>query len=362
MMPDWTRSMQQTFDFVEVNPRTWADDKKITTVTNATITRDLDDETQGSAVIECDEDLSDKYIRIYLKTVQDGVREQTPLGTYLCQTPGRKYNGKRNSASTDGYTPLIELKENPMPLGYSIPKGENIMEHVVTYTQESLRSIVVPTSSDTVLKQDFVADPDDTRLSFLSDLLANDKRHFGLDEMGRIIFPPKEDLYKLQPRWTYTDDNSSILYPDLDISRDLYGVPNVVEVLYSGNEKSPIYVKIVNDNPDSITSIQARGREITHRDTNPDIAGGSNDEDVSREQVEEYARNLLKSLSSVEFTLSYSHGYCDVRIGDGVRLNYTRAGIINQRAKVTRQVINCKPGCPVQETAVYSRQLWTFEE
>lgn len=361
-MPDWTRSMQQTFDFLIVNPRTWADDKKLTTVTNATITRDLDDETLGSASIDCDDDLTDLYIRIYLKTIQDRVEERTPLGTFLCQTPGKKYNGKRNSSTTDGYTPLIELREKPMPLGYAIYKGENVMEHVYRYTRESLRARVVESRSDTVLNTDFISDVQDTRLTFLSDLLANDKRTFGLDEMGRVIFPPVQDLYQIQPKWTYDDDNSSILYPDLSLSRDLYGIPNVVEVLYSGNRDVPIFVRIENNDPTSVTSIPVRGREIVHRETNPVIGGGISDPDVPEFQVKEYAIDLLRSLSSLEYTLEYKHGYCPVTIGDGVRLNYTRAGIINRRAKVTRQIITCVPGCPVQETAVFTKQLWTYKE
>lgn len=357
-MPDWTRSMQQTYDFLIVNPKTWVDDKRISTVTNASITRDLNDETLGSASIECDEDLTDLYVRIYLKTVQDRVTERFPLGTFLCQTPGRKFDGKRNTATTECYTPLIELKEKLMPLGYSLRKGDNIMECVYRYARESMRAPVVETKSQTLLKQDFVSDNEDTRLAFLSDLLANDRRTFGLDETGRIIFPPKQELTQIQPRWTYDDDNSSILYPDLDIERDLYGVPNVVEVLYSGNKDHPIFVHIENDNPNSITSIQARGREIIYRDTNPEVAGGTNSEWVTEEQVEEYARNLLKSKSSLEYTLNYKHGYCPVRIGDGVRLNYTRAGIRDTRAKVIRQIITCTPGCQVQETAVFTKDLW----
>ena len=245
-----------------------------------------------------------------------------------------------------------------MPLGYSIYKGENIMQHAVNYTRESLRAPVVETKSASVLKTDFISTTSDTRLTFLRDLVANDKRSLALDDLGKIIFPPDQEIAMLQPVWTYDDDNSSILYPDLNITRDLYGIPNVVEVLYSGNSNNPIFSRVVNDDPNSITSIQARGREIIHRDTSPSIAGGINNTDVTQQQVDEYAKELLKQLSSLEYTLEYTHGYCPVRIGDGVRLNYTRADVLNTRAKVTRQIIQCVSGCSVQETAVYTKQLW----
>ena len=79
--------------------------------------------------------------------------------------------------------------------------------------------------------------------NFLRDLLGNAGNKgfvLGLDELGRIIFKPNQDTRSLQPVWTYTDDNSSILYPDLDISHDLYGIPNVVEVVYSASKSAII--------------------------------------------------------------------------------------------------------------------------
>ena len=353
-MPDWTRSMQQTYEFMVVDPYTWRDVERKTDVTHAVITRDLNDETLGSSQLDCDSDLSDVYIRTYLVTTQDRKTERIPLGTFLYETPGRKYDGKKNSVTADGYTPLIELKEKPVDIGYSVRKGDNILERAIAYTKESLRAPVADDSSDTKLQEDFVSTNEDTRLKFLIDLLANDKRKFGLDEMGGIIFPPDQDLTRLSPRWTFTDDNSSILYPEANLTRDLYGVPNVVEVLYSPNEGDPIFVRIVNDDEKSVTSTVSRGREIVYRDTNPSVVGTN----LHRDQIEEYAKNLLRALSSLEYEITYTHGYCPVRIGDCVRLDYRRAGLIGVKAKVTRQIITCTPGCPVQETAVFTKKLW----
>ena len=72
----------------------------------------------------------------------------------------------------------------------------------------------------------------------------------------------------------------------------------------------------------------------------------------------EYAERLLRELSSVEYKVSYSHGYCPVRVGDCVRLNYKRAGIADIKAKVISQSIPCEPGCTVDETAVFTTKLW----
>ena len=351
-MVDWLSSMQQTYEYYIVDPTTWKDEKLIDNVKKATISRDSDAETLGSATIDITETVGECYIRIYLITIQNGVKDKHPLGTFLVQTPSSSFNGKIRNVSMDAYTPLIELKENQPPLGYSVLKNENIMDITYLLTREHARSPVTKTTCTNKLYNDFVADPNDTWLSYLSDLMANAKYSYGLDEMGRIIFTPKQDMASLQPVWTYDDSNSSILYPDFSMDHDLYGIPNVVEVIYS-NGHDNYYARAVNEDENSPISTVNRGREIVHRVTDPDLIG-----DPTANQIQEYAERLLRELSSLEYTITYKHGYCPVRLGDCVRLNYTRAGLTNIKAKVISQSISCESGCPVTEKAVFTNRLW----
>ena len=351
-MADWLSSMQQTFEYYIVDPYTWTDMKRIDNVKTSTISRDTDASTLGSATIDITESVGECYLRIYLIVIQNGVREKYPLGTFLVQTPSFSYDGKVRNVSMDAYTPLLELKENMPPLGYSILKGENIMDYAYRLTREHVRAPVVKAVCAEELFNDFVASTDDTWLTFTTDLIANAKYTFDLDEMGRILFAPKQDTASLQPIWTYDDSNSSILYPDLSLDHDLYGVPNVVEVIYS-NGGDYYYSKVVNDDPNSPISTVNRGREIVHRVTDPDVIG-----DPTRNQIQEYAEQLLRDLSSLEYTIKYSHGYCPVRVGDCVRLNYKAAGLTDVKAKVISQTIKCEPGCPVTEKATFTVKLW----
>lgn len=351
-MPDWGASMQQTFEYYTVDPGTWRDDQRITTITKSSVERDSDSETLGSASIEATESLGECYVRIYLITIQNGKREKHPLGTFLVQTPSTSFDGKVKKITMDAYTPLLELKENPPPLGYSILKKANVMENAYIICREHMRAPVVKTTNSETLYDDFVANTDDTWLTFVSDLIANAKYSFDLDELSRLIFVPDQDIESLQPVWTYDDGNSSILYPDISMDHDLYGVPNVVEVVYSGNGAN-YYIRVANDDENSPTSTVNRGREIIHRDTDPDLAG-----EPTKAQLEVYAKTLLKKLSSVEYTISYSHGYCPVRLGDCVRLNYSRAGMNGIKAKVIKQSIDCSSGCKVTETAKFTAKLW----
>ena len=127
-MVDWTSTMQQTFEYYIVDPKTWKDIELIDTVKSSTIQRDAEAETLGSATIDMTESVGESYIRIYLITIQNGLRERHPLGTFLVQTPSLNFNGRLQNISVDAYTPLIELKESPPPLGYSILKNSNVMD------------------------------------------------------------------------------------------------------------------------------------------------------------------------------------------------------------------------------------------
>lgn len=356
-MPIWTESMTHTYEYYSVDPNTWGDSAVLDTIKQSSVSRDSDAETLGSASFDVTESVGEGYVRTYLTTIQNGVAERYPLGTHLVQTPSSSFDGKCNSVTMDGYTPLLELKEKSPPIGYFVPKGANPLQIAYQLTRENVRAPVIRPSNISdpkhTLSYNFVADPEDTWLVYLKDLLDEIAYEYIIDELGRIGFAPKQTLTSLQPVWTYNDDNSSILYPELTMDRDLYGIPNVVEVVYSKNDKTFRSIK-KNDDKSSPVSIQNRGREILYRVSNPELPGG----DPNQDQLDRFAEEVLKELSSIEYTVTYTHGYCPVRLGDCVRLNYTRAGLTNIKAKVISQSISCTPGCPVSETAIFTAKLW----
>ena len=351
-MVDWTKSMTQTFEYYIVDPGTWKDRNKIENIKSSSIKRDANTETLSSLTMDVNGTLDENYVRVYLITIQNGVREKHPLGTFLVQTPVTSFDGKTHDIKIDAYSPLLELKENQPPIGYSLLEGEEIMNRAFMVVRENVRAPIVKVDDNEKLFDDFVANTDDNWVTFIRDLISNAKYNLDLDDMGRIIFSKAQDISALQPVWTFDDSNSSILYPSLEINQDLYGIPNAVEVIYSNN-RNYFYKKVVNDDPNSPTSTVRRGREIVYRDINPGGIGNP-----TEEQLERYAKQLLKNLSCLEYKITYTHGYCPVRLGDCVRLNYERAGITNIKAKVISQNIDCTPGCPVTETAVFTNRLW----
>lgn len=351
-MINWTESMNQSFEYYEVDPNTWKDIKLLQTVKSCSINRESTSSTLGSASLDVTDMIGEAYIRIYLVANQNGLIEKVPLGMFLVQTPTSSFDGKSKSVSMDAYTPLLELSENPTPLGYALLKGENILNQAYLIIRNNCRAPVIETVFEKNLEGDFVANISDTWLTYVKDLIKLANYTLNLDEIGKIIFEPDKKVDELQPVWNFNDDNSSILLPEISLKHDLYGIPNVVEVVTMVNNE--VYVaRVENKNINSPTSIQNRGREITHRETSPSFSGLP-----TKDMVDEYAEKLLKTLSSVEYEINYSHGYCPVRVGDCVRLNYKLAGIIDVKAKVTSQNIKCDTGCTVSERAIFTKNLW----
>ena len=357
-MPVWTESIQQTFEYWKVDPTSWNDTVKLDTVTMSTIDWDLTSDTLSSASIDMNFVEGEFYVRIYMITIQNGITEKHPMGTFLIQTPSKTTDGKVKTVTVDAYSPLTELKEDKPPIGFYIPKGTNIMDEAYKLAREHMRAPVIRTSCDEVLHDDFVADPDDTWLDIIRDLIGNAKYELSLDEMGRVLFAPIQEVEALRPVIDYEDNDVSIIMPEFDIDLDLYAVPNTVEVTCS-NGKQVFYHKAVNDDPNSLTSTVRRGRTILYRETDPKLLG-----DPTDDRIKEYTIQKLKELSTIDQAISYEHAYVKVddkpvRIGDGVSFHITReADLYNIRGKVISQSINCVPGCPVSETAIYPVKLW----
>lgn len=352
MSTDWTASMGVNFEFCEVDPTTWMDKQKLTSILSCSINRDVSNETIANASFESVESLGEIYIRVYFTPTQNGLKERYPLGTFLVQTPGKSFNGMYTSYSLDAYSPLIELKYDKPPLCYTVKKGVNIMDTAAALFEDHARAPLVPAKDDTILEEDFTAETSETWLSFLSSLIAKADYSFDLDETGTVLMRKDQEIEALQPRYTYTDDDISILYPDIQIDKDLYNVPNKVEVIYS-TETAYKYAVVTNEDENSPISIPNRGMVVLQREENPDFGGTPTDD-----EIENYANRLLKSSSTLTCTLTYSHMYTPVRVYDGVRLNYERLGDGAIKAMVTTQKITCDTELKVDETAIFTQRLW----
>lgn len=370
---DWTRSMQQTFEYYTVDPRTWYDEERLYQVTSSNHVMDLTSDMRGNATLNTTELIPESYIRTYMKCKQDGIEQRICLGTYLYMTSTDKFDGVKHEYTMTGYTPLVELQESLPPIGYFIygrvKKGDTapyitdeIKQIILNNTRCELEmNVTIPKP----LLNNYVANTDSNWLTVVNELLsaANDAKYMlTVDEWGTLQLKNSPSVNSMQPKYVYDDSNSSILLPEIDTSDDLFSIPNQVELIFTGSKDYAAYRTVVtNDDESSPTSTVNRGRIISKRYTisNVSIPTGLSPTDESiRQLVDSQAAILLESLSTVQKTISYSHGYCGTKVGDCVLINYERAGLINVKAVITSQKIDCKPGCQVDETATYTKSYY----
>ena len=347
-MTDWKRGMQRIFEFYRVNPETWGDAERLETVTGADITRDADLETLGSASFSMDAFDGEMYVRTYLVTIQDGVREAWPLGTHLLISDGRDFDGMRSSRTVGGYTPLKELLDDMPPLGFTLPAGTG-MARIESLMRLHARMPVG--ESDMLYSSDepYTADPDaDSWLSFLSGWLAKAGCCIDVDERGNGVIAPIQDSRALAPCFTFDDGNSSILQPAVTVDSNMPDVPNVVEVVSSGADGT-LSCELADDSEDSPTSTKGRGRTVRHRESSPDLP-----DNPTQSDVDDAARRLLRKLTATQYEIRFTHAYVPgLRPGMAVRLAYSRMGM-DVSAVIASQTIHCTPACQVECTARFS--------
>ena len=352
MAIDWTKGMTQTLECFEVDAATWRETKKLSTVKTCTVTRELDAELIESASISLDEDLGEIYIRAYLAVTQGDESKRIPIATFLAQTPSTDFDGMVQKQTVDGYSPLIELRDDMPPIGYTIPSGSNCVSAVESIVSKACRAPVSMLSDSTTLTEDYVAQEDDTWLTLCKDVLSKANMRFIVSPLGVIGCEPIRDPASLSASFTFEDDEYSIISEDITSSSDWYGLPNVYEAIYS-KDTGCLRAEAVNDDPNSPLSTVSRGRRVLERDTNPELP-----EEPTQEDINVYAKRKLREISAREHRLVFSHGWTENKIGQGIRFIYSAAGI-DQTMQTIKQTITLETGVTIQEEATWSEVMFT---
>lgn len=82
------------------------------------------------------------------------------------------------------------------------------------------------------------------------------------DEEGRAVLRPYISPEERTPEFTYEDNETSIMNPEVEDEYDYFEIPNVWIVSLSEVDQDPVFAKIENNDPASQFSIPRRGRRI----------------------------------------------------------------------------------------------------
>lgn len=354
MAIDWTREMEQTFEFFEVNPATWQNERRLSEATSMEVTSDMEAELGGSATLEVTEDLGEAYVRAYLVASQHGETERHPLGTVLVQAADWDDDGTHTGWRAEGYPPLLELQDDSPDIGYFAPAGADAVEAAGDMAALHCRAPVVRGSGRCALAEAFCAEQDETWLDHVSALLDRAGYTLLCDPLGQVLMMPRRDPASMAAVWTFDDGNASIVQPGISGSHSLYKVPNTVQLVHSADGYA-VTARAVNESADSPSSTASRGRTVLDRDTAPEVPDGLTAAQAQAWLDAEAAARLRSAVC--EHEIVYVHGFTPaVRVGDCVQLDFRRSGI-RAKALVVAQTISCETGGQVTERARWTEAM-----
>lgn len=347
-MADWTRGMKRTYEWWTVNPDTWGDSERLLNVTGASITRDYDDPLLEHSSYDMDARDGEGYVRTYLITEQDGVRERWPLATHIMQAPSTNFNGMRGYMTAEGHSPLLELSDERLPVCYTVDSGY-ATDHIARIMRAYGKMPVTTSSRFGTMSDPCSADEDTSPLNFNATLMEKSGTEVLLDGRGCAMVGAKPQPTSLMPVYVFDDGNSSIIRPEVSVSSNIEEVPNVVEVVYSSPERY-LFGVAENKDPADDNSTTTLGRRKVMRLVNPDMP-----DEPTQGDVNDLAARTLKKEGSTVYEVEFEHAFHpDVVIGSAVRIAYSRMDL-NVVAQVVYQEIQCTPKCLVRCRARYTR-------
>lgn len=350
MSIDWTRGLEsQRFRYMLVDPDTWTDTDELEDVKSASITWESSADTLISATIESDGVMptGERIVRVYHEASQGTERSRDCVCTVIAQTPTHSVDGFVGNYKMDCYGTLLELKDDQPPIGFSVASGTDPLQAAATLARAHSHSPVIMPDESRPMDDVWVAEDSDTWLSTVKALAALGDAQVMVDAFGRIRFEPVKRVSAVAPTRTFDDSNSSIILPKATVSTDMYGIPNVVEVVFSEDTKS-VSAEVTDTDETRYTSLPIRGRRVLKRIVNPDeLQAGT-----TRAGCASVASARLSDLAHTEQTVSFSHAllFPMPELGECVRLDYGKFDI-DVSAQVSKQRLTCETGATVATTA-----------
>lgn len=280
-------------------------------VTGGTITWRANSSIKGTGsiqVVDVGEDnnwLSNR-VKPYVTISQGGVEQEYPLGVYLCATPTEKWSGGIRQWDIELTDKLATLDQDAVLGSFSVNKTE-LLEDVIKDLIQSVGQTVISLGlGGTHLASDTVWEPNTPKLKIVNDLLAA-AGYFSLnvDNEGRFRAEPYVEPAK-RPVELQEDAPfnfaSRVLQDEFSIDTNAYDIPNRYVAVSTSTSDLPAWTAVAtNEDPTSPFSFQARGRWITHVET---------DVEVSEPAVlETRAKQGLAQMTQTNLRLEVRHPY-----------------------------------------------------
>lgn len=329
-MANWKQGYTASWRVVKVNPETWADGEVLKGVESASVDRSATDSVPliDSGTMTVSEAMPETWCRIQM--ARDG--ERIDIATLLFQSVSTRVD-KASRYVANGFSVLKPADDMVLVRGTYAPKGVDGAAYAASLLEECVMAPVQVEGSFR-LGEHVVFDIGSTYLEAAWSVL--DAGGFCIQTDGTGIIHIRE--LPSEPALHLDRLNREVVGVSIDDEYDLSGVPNRYYAV-DGSD----FAMAVNDDPNSPTSYEARGRYVDAIDTSCTRVLG--------ETLAAYAARKLKEASVVTRKRSYTREYWpDVHPLSIVRGALPKAGLSGDM-RVLSQSITCGKGVTVNEVA-----------
>lgn len=346
-MIEWNEGYTVSYRLMRVNELTWMDSEAVPGVTSASITRDATDDvpllesSSISMVLPQGERFQEGWYRLEALAIDSlGAFERRSLCTMLYEAGGSTAVPGREEFDLTGKSVLQPASDRKFLAGAYVPKGVDGAQYAADLLKESFPGPVEVDGSFT-MDDYLVFSAGTSHLQVVWRVLQSAGWCIQIDGDGRIFIREKAK----DPKLVMSDATANLMQPSLDKSFDLEGIPNRYFASYYDEESTA-----TNEDPDSATSYQARGRWIDMVDTSPSRVNG--------ETMYAYARRRLEEESTIVQSYSYTRRFDpDILPFDLVRASVSDLGFEGD-LRVLTQKISCGRQIEVSEKAGREVALW----
>lgn len=317
---DWSKGISASYKAYIVDPITWKDIRPINIISGS-ISKSESDLRESADITVSDYD-SDKeeWIRVYLDARQLTDSYFGAIFTGLISSPNKDIEGRIQTNTLRCYSVLKPANDVLLPKGYYIPYGSNPGVILKSLLSIMKGTPIIIEGSPKNLSQTIIAESGETCLSMADKILYSMGWRMYIRGDGSIVISPSPidpltGEFNSPPSAYFDPDNIDSLETKISIENNWFDCPNVFRAV-EGN-----FSAVATDNdPDSILSIQNRGREIWVEETSCTPYAG--------ESLAQYAKRRLREEQQVSISASYSRRYDpNANVSDIISLRYPGQGL-----------------------------------
>lgn len=317
---DWSKGLSASYKAYIVDPITWKDTETIDIISGSISKSEADMRESADISVSAYTSTQEQWIRVYLDARQQSDSYYGAIFTGLISSPGREMEGSVETNSLRCYSVLKPASDILLPRGYYISYGTNtstVLKNLLSIIK-GMPIIIEGTPPN--LSYTIIAENGESNLSMVDKILTCiGWRMRILGDGSVVISEPAIDPitgalnYPLSGSFDPIDVDSIELR--VSVENNWFDCPNVFRAV-QGNFSATA----MDNDPDSIFSVQNRGREIYYEETGANPYAG--------ESLAQYAKRRLQEEQQIYTSASYSRRFDpDVNVSDAISLRYPAQGL-----------------------------------